>query len=72
MVDRPIDALDKSKGKKIIVRLKNGDEVVGVLKALDMHLNLWLEDAEVHRGEQRARLGKLLIRGDTILYASPV
>lgn len=72
MNERPIDALDKAKGEKVIVKLKNGEEVTGVLKALDLHLNLWLEDAEASNGENKVRLGTLLVRGDTIVYASPV
>jgi small nuclear ribonucleoprotein len=73
MNERPIDALDKAKGEKVIVKLKNGDEVTGILKALDLHLNLWLEEAEVNKnGENKIRLGTLLVRGDTIVYASPV
>jgi small nuclear ribonucleoprotein len=71
MSDRPIDALDKAKGKRVYVRLKNGEEVTGVLKALDLHLNLWLEDVEIN-GETKRKSNVLLIRGDNILYASPV
>ena len=70
--ERPIDALDRAKGKKILVKLKNGDEVTGILRALDLHLNLWLDEAEIQRSETRIKLGTLLIRGDTIVYASPV
>ena len=71
MTDRPIDALDRAKGKKVYVRLKNGEEITGSLKALDLHLNLWLEDVEVI-GEDKRKINVLLIRGDNILYASPV
>lgn len=72
MADRPIDALDKAKGKKIFAKLKNGDEITGILRALDLHLNLWLDEAEVQRNENKIRLGTVLVRGDTIVYASPV
>ncbi len=73
MTDRPIDALDRAKGKKIIIKLKNGEEVTGILKALDLHLNLWIDEAEVKKnGENKLKLGTLLVRGDTIVYASPV
>ncbi len=73
MSERPIDALDKAKGKKIMVKLKNGDEIIGMLKALDLHLNLWLDEAECSKnGENKIRLGTVLVRGDTIVYASPV
>jgi small nuclear ribonucleoprotein len=74
MADRPIDALDRAKGKKVIIKLKNGEEITGVLKALDLHLNLWLDEAETQQknGENKVRLGTVLVRGDTIVYASPV
>jgi len=72
MAERPIDALDKAKGKKVFARLKNGDEITGVLRALDLHLNLWLDEAEVQRNDNKVRLGTVLVRGDTIVYASPV
>jgi small nuclear ribonucleoprotein (snRNP)-like protein len=52
--------------------LKNGEEVTGILKALDLHLNLWLEDAEISKSDTKLRVGTLLVRGDTIVYASPV
>ncbi|MDT7859099.1 MAG: LSm family protein [Candidatus Aenigmarchaeota archaeon] len=72
MADRPIDVLDKAKGKRVLVKLKNGEEISGVLRALDLHLNLWLDDAEIKKnGETKAKIGTILIRGDTIVYASP-
>lgn len=72
MSERPIDALDRAKGKKIFAKLKNGEEVTGVLKALDLHLNLWIDEAEIQKNDTKVRLGTLLVRGDTIVYASPV
>lgn len=72
MTDRPIDALDKAKGKKVMIKLKNGEEITGTLRALDLHLNLWLDDAEVQKNETKVKMGTILVRGDTIVYASPV
>ena len=72
MTERPIDALDRAKGKKIMVKLKNGEEVTGILKALDLHLNVWLEESEISKSDTKLKVGTLLIRGDTIVYASPV
>lgn len=69
--DRPIDALDRAKGKKVFVKLKNGEEITGTLMALDLHLNLWLENVDI-QGENKRKFTTLLIRGDTVLYASPV
>jgi small nuclear ribonucleoprotein len=68
---RPLDVLDKAKEKRVIVKLKNGAEVTGVLKAFDLHLNLWLEEAEERKDDKQIRLGSTLLRGDTIIFVSP-
>jgi small nuclear ribonucleoprotein len=72
MSERPLDVLDKAKGKRVIVKLKNGEEISGILKALDLHLNIWLDDAEITKSENKIKIGSILIRGDTIIYAAPV
>lgn len=72
MTERPIDCLDKAKGKKVMVKLKNGEEIIGILRALDLHLNLWIDEAEITKSENKIRVGTVLVRGDTIVYASPV
>ena len=72
MTERPIDALDRAKGKKVMVKLKNGEEITGVLRALDLHLNLWIDEAEIQKNDNKVRVGTVLVRGDTIVYASPV
>ena len=72
LTERPIDALDRAKGKKVMIKLKNGEEITGILKALDLHLNLWLDEAEVQKDGNKVRYGTVLVRGDTIVYASPV
>lgn len=71
MTSRPLDVLDAAKGKKIIVKLKNNNTVSGTLKAFDLHLNMWLEDAELDNKDSRMKFGKLLVRGDNIILVSP-
>lgn len=68
---RPLDALEKARNKRIIVNLKNGEKLAGNLKAFDLHLNLWLEEAERMGDEGRTKLGTLVVRGDNVLFASP-
>ena len=70
-MDRPIDALNNAKGKRVMLRLKNGVRIVGVLRALDLHLNMWLDDAEELGENEKTKLGTVLVRGDTVLYATP-
>lgn len=72
MTERPIDVLDRAKGKKVMIKLKNGEEITGTLRALDLHLNLSLDEAEVQKNDMKIRVGTVLVRGDTIVYASPV
>lgn len=68
---RPLDALENARNKRIIVNLKNGEKLAGILKAFDLHLNLWLEDAERMQEGERTKLGTLVVRGDNVLFASP-
>ncbi len=69
--NRPIDALNRARGKRILIKLKNGVEISGILKAHDLHLNMWLEDVEMTKGEEKVKLPGILVRGDTVLYAIP-
>jgi small nuclear ribonucleoprotein (snRNP)-like protein len=72
MTARPIDVLEKARGKKILIKLKNGAEIVGTLQAFDLHLNVWLDETEEKRDDKTVKLGTSLIRGDTIIYIAPV
>jgi len=45
---RPLDALNKARGKRVIVELKNNRQYIGKLSAFDIHVNVVLEDAEEH------------------------
>jgi small nuclear ribonucleoprotein len=71
-IQRPLDALNNAKDKRVFVELKNGLTLVGTLKAFDIHINLILDDAEEHsEGELKRKLGKILLRGDNVLVISP-
>ena len=43
---RPLDALNASRNKRVIVELKNHKQYTGNLKSFDIHINVVLEDAE--------------------------
>ena len=70
-MERPIDVLNNAKGKRVLIKLKMGPEISGILQAMDLHLNMWLEGAEQMSEDQRTKLGTILVRGDNILYVSP-
>lgn len=69
--ERPLDALNAARGKRVIVELKNQKQIIGNLKAFDIHINIVLENAEEHvEGELKRKLGKIFVRGDTIILIS--
>ena len=68
---RPLDALNKARGKRVIVDLKNSKQYVGLLSAFDIHINVVLDDAEERAdGEVKRKLGTVFVRGDTITIIS--
>ncbi len=69
---RPLDTLNKSKGKRVIVELKGGKQYVGILNAFDIHINLVLDECEEREdNETKRKLGTAFIRGDTIIIIFP-
>lgn len=50
---RPLDALNNSRGKRVIVDLKNGWRYVGKLHAFDIHINTVLEEAEEYEPKNK-------------------
>ncbi len=71
-VERPLDLLNQSKGKEILVHLENGSQIVGKLLAFDIHINIVLDNTkELEKGEIKRNIGLAFIRGNTITYISP-
>ena len=71
-IERPLDLLNQSRGKNMIVQLKNERQLVGTLLAFDIHINIVLDNTrEMEKGEVKKNLGLTFIRGDTIIYISP-
>lgn len=66
-INRPFDALNNSKGKEIVVELKNNKIYKGNLEAFDIHLNLTLSDAVETYEEKENKIGNIIIRGDSII-----
>jgi len=58
---------------QVLVKLKGGRTIKGVLKSYDQHLNLILANAEEvdsKTGNSRP-LGLLMVRGDNVVLISP-
>ena len=68
---RPLDFLNESRNKRIITELKNTKQYIGKLVSFDIHINIVMEDAEEHiDGKLSRKLGRVFVRGDTIILIS--
>lgn len=69
---RPLDTLNEAIGSTVLIRLKGGRDLRGKLVSYDTHVNLVLEDAEELQSEEASkRFGKMVIRGDNVVFISP-
>lgn len=72
MTKRPMDILDQVLNRQpVLISLKGGREIRGVLQGYDVHMNLVLDKAEEEINGQAVGIGTLIIRGDNVIYISP-
>lgn len=72
MGDMTTEILEQNLGKKVIVRLRGGRSLRGVLKGFDQHLNLVLDDTEnTTNVEDVKKMGLIIVRGDNVVIVSP-
>ena len=71
-IERPLDLLNNSKHKEVLVQLKGDKQYVGTLLAFDIHINLVLDNTkEMQNNEIKKSIGLTFLRGDTIIFISP-
>ena len=71
-IERPLDLLNNSKDREVLVHLKGDKQLVGTLLAFDIHINLVLDNVkQMEGGGVNKSLGLTFLRGDTIIYISP-
>lgn len=63
----PTELLDRLAHQKVELRLKDQRTISGVLLGADPHLNLLLDEAEERTPERTRRLGRLVVRGSTVV-----
>lgn len=70
--DMAIRALDESLGKTVLIKLKGGKVIRGLLQGFDQHMNLLLENSEeILEDGNSTKLGTIIVRGDNVIMISP-
>jgi len=71
-VDMAVKVLDESINKLVLIKLKGGKTLRGILLGFDQHMNLLLDQSEeVHSEGDSKSLGQIVIRGDNVVMISP-
>jgi len=56
----------------VLVKLRNGKLIRGLLQGYDQHMNLVLDGAEeIQNNGATLKLGVIIVRGDNIVMVSP-
>lgn len=71
--DISLRILSQSLRNTVLVRLRSGKMLRGILQGYDQHMNLVLEQAEeiVEGNTSQKPLGTIVVRGDNIVMVSP-
>ncbi len=71
-MQKPLNVLNKSLNKNVLVELKANREYRGILEGYDPHMNLVLKNAEeLLNNESTRKFDITIVRGDNVVYISP-
>jgi len=69
MIER---VLEQSLGKTVLIKLRGGRTLRGMLEGFDQHVNLVLKDAEnISDPNKVETIGTIILRGDNVVMISP-
>ena len=67
-----VKVLDESINKNVLIKLKGGKTITGLLQGFDQHMNLLLDRTEEIPSEGESKsLGSIVVRGDNVVMISP-
>ena len=67
-----VKVLEESVGKVVLIKLKGGKVIRGLLQGFDQHMNIVLEDADdISDANASQKLGTIIVRGDNVVILSP-
>ncbi len=68
----PLNFLEKSIDKKIMLLLKDGRMIEGKLTGFDNYMNMVLEDTEESHQDKKRKLGTVILRGNNVVSITPI
>lgn len=68
----PQNLLEKNLGREVRIKLKDGRVIQGKLGGYDEYMNMVLENTEEEKGEEKRRLGTLILRGNNVVSINPI
>ncbi len=64
--------LERSIGKTVLIRLRGGRTLRGLLEGFDQHVNLVLKNTEnISDPDNVEEIGTIVLRGDNVIMISP-
>lgn len=64
--------LERSIGKTVLIKLRGGRTIRGLLEGYDQHVNLVLKDVDdISNPENTVNIGTIVLRGDNVIMISP-
>ncbi len=68
----PLEILEKTLNKKIVLLLKDGRKLTGTLTGYDDYMNMVLSETEEDLNEVKKRLGMVVLRGNNVVSIAPL
>ncbi|KYK38085.1 MAG: small nuclear ribonucleoprotein [Theionarchaea archaeon] len=72
MVEKPLDLIHGNLDKDISIQLKDGREIVGILRGYDLDLNLTIDKAVISGEGGKKGLGKIVLRHNNVTAINPI
>ena len=72
MSEKPLDIIHGTLDKEISIQLKDGREIVGILKGYDLDFNLTIDKATIMGEGSKKGLGKIVLRHNNVTSLKPL
>lgn len=71
MSEKPLDLIHGNLDKQVLVQLKDGREILGILAGYDLDFNLTIDKATISGEGEKKGLGKIVLRHNNVISIKP-